>query len=124
MHAESGAAPCLGVPGALGEQAHRSARSSGAHPRTDEPAERARLADVARLSVAHTEVAALKELLSLAAIAFTADRCTRLFDEEGDERQRSDAIQPPPIEQSCRCQAGHQNDRQIAACDRFDRVGS
>jgi hypothetical protein len=59
VHAEGSAAPCLGVPGALGEQAHRRARSGGAHPRTDEPAKCARLADVARLSVAHAEVAAL-----------------------------------------------------------------
>ena len=59
MHAKGGAAPRVGVPGALGEQAHRHARSSDAHPRTDEPAECARLADVARLSVADAEVAAL-----------------------------------------------------------------
>ena len=59
MYAEGSAAPCLGVPGALGEQAHWSARSCGAHPRTDEHAKCARLADVARLSVAHTELAAL-----------------------------------------------------------------
>jgi hypothetical protein len=59
VHAEGSAAPCVGVPGALGEQAHRRARSGGADPRTDEPAKCARLADVARLSVAHAEVAAL-----------------------------------------------------------------
>src|SRR6266487_4900439 len=59
MHAESCAAARVGVPGALGEQAHRSARSGGAHPCTDEPVECARLADVARLSVADAEVAAL-----------------------------------------------------------------
>ena len=55
MHIESGAAPGVGVPGALGEQAHRHHRSDGAGPRTDESAERARLADVARLSVAHAK---------------------------------------------------------------------
>ena len=38
---------------------HRRARYGAARPRTDEPAECARLADVARLSVAHTEAAAL-----------------------------------------------------------------
>ncbi len=59
MHAEGSATPRVGVPGALGEQAHRRARSGRARPRTDEPAERARLADLARLSVAHAEVAAL-----------------------------------------------------------------
>ena len=59
MYAEGGAAPRVGLPGALGEQAHRRARYGDARPRTDEPAECARLADVARLSVAHTEAAAL-----------------------------------------------------------------
>src|SRR6266404_1417718 len=60
VHAEGRAAARVGVPGALGEQADRSARSGGGHPRTDEPAQRARLADVARLPVAHTAVAALR----------------------------------------------------------------
>jgi hypothetical protein len=49
----------VGVPDPLGEQAHRRARSSGKHPGADESTQRARLADVARLSVAHAEVAAL-----------------------------------------------------------------
>src|SRR5438046_1726605 len=39
VHAKGGAAPCVGVPGALGEQAHRPTRSGSASPRTDEPAE-------------------------------------------------------------------------------------
>ena len=59
MHAEGSATSCLGVPGALGEQAHRRARSGGAHPRTDESPKCARLADVAGLPVAHAEAAAL-----------------------------------------------------------------
>ena len=53
VHAEGRAAARVGVPGALGEQAHRCARSGGALSGTDESAERARLADMARLSVAH-----------------------------------------------------------------------
>ena len=59
MYAEGGAAPRLGLPGALGEQAHRRARYGDARPRTDQPAECARLADMARLSVAPAEVGAL-----------------------------------------------------------------
>ena len=59
MHAEGSAAARVGVPDALGQQTHRCARSSGARPRANEPAQRARLTDVARLSVAHTEVGAL-----------------------------------------------------------------
>ena len=59
MHVEGGTAPCVGVPDTLGEQTHRRARFGGARPRADEPAQRARLTDVARLSVAHAEVAAL-----------------------------------------------------------------
>ena len=46
MHAEGGAAPSLGVPGALGEQADRCARSCGALPGTDESAQRPRLRDL------------------------------------------------------------------------------
>src|SRR3989442_1774443 len=57
-------------------------------------------------------------------MALAADRCTRLFDEERDKRERCDAVEPPPTEQSRRCQADHQNDRQITARDRFDRVAS
>src|SRR5207253_10056120 len=59
VHVESGAAPRVGVPSALGEQTHRRSRSGSAGSRTDEPVERARLADVARLSVTHAEVAAV-----------------------------------------------------------------
>src|SRR5439155_7409037 len=54
VYAEGGAAPRVGLPGALGDQAHRRARYGDARPRTDEPAECARLADVARfVSCAH-----------------------------------------------------------------------
>ncbi len=53
VHAKGRAAARMGVPGALGEQAHRCARSGGALSGTDESAKCARLADVARLSVAH-----------------------------------------------------------------------
>src|SRR5207237_10420788 len=98
--------------------AHLRTLSSRACPGTDEPTERALLADAARLSVAHVQAGALRKLLSLAAIAFTADRFLRLFDEKRNQGESSDAIQPPPIEQPCRCQADHQNNRQVAACDR------
>ena len=56
VHAKGRAAARVGVPGALGEQADRCARSGGTLSGTDESAERARLADMARLSVAHTAV--------------------------------------------------------------------
>ena len=59
MHTESGAAPGVGVPGALGEQPSRHRRPGGSGPRTDESAERARLADMARLPVAHAYTGAL-----------------------------------------------------------------
>src|SRR6266704_5536774 len=59
VHAKGHAAARVGVPDELGEQAHRCARSGGTLSGTDESAECARLADVARLSVAHAEVAAL-----------------------------------------------------------------
>ena len=55
VHAQGGTAPSLGVPGALGEQAHRCARSGGAGACANQPTERARLADVAGLSVAQSE---------------------------------------------------------------------
>jgi hypothetical protein len=59
VHAEGGTVTCLGVPDTLGEQAHRHRRSSGAGPRANEPAERARLSNMARLSAAHAELAAV-----------------------------------------------------------------
>jgi len=60
VYAEGSAAPCLGVSGALGEQAHRCSRSGGALSGADESTERARLADMARLSVAHGGSGALR----------------------------------------------------------------
>src|SRR5438874_10485495 len=60
VHAKGRAAARVGVPGALGEQADRCARSGGALSGTDESAERARLTDMARLSVAYTGAAALR----------------------------------------------------------------
>src|SRR6266480_3549329 len=56
VHAEGRAAARVGVPGAVGEQADLCARSGGALSGTDESTERARLADMARLSVAYTAV--------------------------------------------------------------------
>ena len=61
---------------------------------------------------------------STSAARLAANRCPRLFDKKRNQGERSEAIQPPPTEQSCRCQADYQNDRQITTCDRFDRVGS
>src|SRR5207248_9579961 len=58
VHAEGGAAASMGVSNALGEQAHRCARSCGAFSDAYESSERARLTDMARLPVAHTAVAA------------------------------------------------------------------
>ena len=49
----------MGVPGALGEQTHRDRRSDGARSRADESVERARLAYLARLSVAPAKARAL-----------------------------------------------------------------
>jgi hypothetical protein len=60
VYAEGRAAPSMGVSGALGKQGDRCVRSGGALSSTDESAERARLADMARLSVAHIAVAALR----------------------------------------------------------------
>ena len=60
VHGEGRAAARVGIPVALGEQAHRRAQFDSTLSCTDEPAERARLADVARLSVAHTAVGALR----------------------------------------------------------------
>src|SRR6266436_3403682 len=57
VHAEGCAAARVGVPGSLGQQAHRRARSGGALSGADESTERARLADMARLSVARAEIA-------------------------------------------------------------------
>ena len=51
MHIESGAPPCVGVPSPLGEQTRRYHQLGGSGPRANESAERARLGDVARLSV-------------------------------------------------------------------------
>ena len=62
-------------------------------------------------------------LLSPAA-RLTTNCCTRLFDNERDQRKRGNAVQPPPAEQSGRCQTDYQNDRQVAARDRFDGIGS
>jgi hypothetical protein len=59
VHTESGAAPGVGVPSPLGKQTRRHHRSGGARSRANESAERARLADVARLSVAHAYTGAL-----------------------------------------------------------------
>ncbi len=64
MYAEGRAATSVGVSDALGEQAHRRARSSGTLSRTYEPAKRARLGDMARLPV--TQIAL--EALSLTAV--------------------------------------------------------
>src|SRR5947208_7260807 len=51
VHAKGRAAARVGLPDELGEQTHRCARSGGALSGTDEPAECARLTDVARWSV-------------------------------------------------------------------------
>src|SRR6266566_1339818 len=59
VHTESGAAPCMGIPSALGKQAHRHRRLDGTGARANDPIERTRLAHVARLSVAHAAIAAL-----------------------------------------------------------------
>ena len=47
VHTESGAAPCMGIPSALGKQAHRHRRLDGTGARANEPIERTRLADMA-----------------------------------------------------------------------------
>jgi len=60
VYAESRAAPSMGVSDPLGEQAHRRARCRGTLSRTDELAKRARFADMARLSVTHIAVEALR----------------------------------------------------------------
>lgn len=60
MYAEGRAAPSMGVSGALGKQAHRRARCRGTISRTGEPAKRAGLADMARLSVTQIAVEALR----------------------------------------------------------------
>src|SRR5207253_6518619 len=51
VYAEGRAAARVGVPGSLGQQAHRCARSGCAFSGAHESAERARLTDMARLSV-------------------------------------------------------------------------
>ena len=60
MYAEGRAAPSMGLSGALGKQAHRRARSFGTLSRTDEPAKRARLGDMARLPVTQIAVEELR----------------------------------------------------------------
>ena len=60
MYAESRAATSMGVSDPLGEQAHRRARCRGTLSRTDELAKRAGFADMARLSVTHIAVEALR----------------------------------------------------------------
>src|SRR5437764_1742331 len=47
VHTEGGAAPSMGVPGALGEQTHWPTRLDGTGARANEPIERTRLADMA-----------------------------------------------------------------------------
>ena len=59
MHIEGSAAAGVGVPGALGEQTHWDCRFDGARSRADESVERARLAYLARLSVALAKARAL-----------------------------------------------------------------
>src|ERR1043166_8656982 len=61
MHGDGGAASCMGIPDALGEQTDWRARSCGARPGTDESAERPRLADLARLSVARATFFQVKD---------------------------------------------------------------
>ena len=60
MYAESRAATSMGVSDPLGEQAHRRARRRGSLSRTDELAKRAGFAHMARLSVTHIAVEALR----------------------------------------------------------------
>src|SRR4029450_6863510 len=60
VYAEGRAAARMGVSGALGKQTHRRARSRRTLSRTDESSKRARLANMARLSVAHIAVGALR----------------------------------------------------------------
>ena len=61
MHTESGAAPGLGLPGALGEQKRWRTRSGAAGACANESIERARLADLAGLPAAQTKVEALMQ---------------------------------------------------------------
>ena len=63
VHVEGRAASRVGVSNALGKQARRRSRSGGTHSRTDESSERARLADMARLSIAHSEVETLMKMV-------------------------------------------------------------
>src|SRR5437879_5905045 len=59
VHTEGGAAPSMGVPGALGKQMHWHHRSGGADPSANEHTERARLADMAGLPVTDSQVGPL-----------------------------------------------------------------
>src|SRR6266446_9603699 len=51
VHAEGGAAPSMGIPDSLGKQAHWHHRSDRSGPSANEPIERTRLADMARLPI-------------------------------------------------------------------------
>ena len=59
VHTESGAAPCMGIPSALGKQAHRHRRLDGTGARANEPIERTRFADMARLPITDGQVGPL-----------------------------------------------------------------
>src|SRR5207247_390906 len=61
------------------------------------------------------------ELLSPAE-RLTTNCCTRLFDNERDQRQRSDTIKPPPTQNSRGRESDDQHDREITADNRFDGV--
>src|SRR5207244_12866225 len=60
VHTESGAAPCMGIPSALGKQAHRHRRLDGTGARANEPIERTRLADMTRLPITDRQDGTLK----------------------------------------------------------------
>src|SRR5882724_7183297 len=61
--------------------------------------------------------------LRLLATCTLATNClAALFYQEWDQRQRSDAIKPPPPQNSCGRQSDDQHDREITADNRFDGV--